>query len=82
MKTIKLRGTPKQINKMLNNYRQRRFNDDVENEYKNLKSKDGTCPVKIMEEKEFAYDAALDLKAEQMIENEIDEMVLEEHGKH
>ena len=41
----------------------------------------GKCSVEIMEEAEMAYDAELDLKAEQVIENAIDEMVLEERSK-
>lgn len=66
---------------MLNNYRQRKFSDNAKKEHMNSENKDGKCSVKIMEEAEIAYDAELDLKAEQMIENEIDEMVLNRRTK-
>lgn len=81
MKTIKIGGNPRQINSMLNNCRQQRFDDALKKESVNTKNKDGKCSVEIMEEYERAYDAELDLKAEQMIENQIDEMVLEVHSK-
>ena len=69
MRTIKIGGSPGQINRMLNNYRQRRLNDNTKKEYINLENKDGKCSVEIMEEYEIAYDTELDFKAELMLEN-------------
>ena len=81
MKTIKIGGTPRRINKILDDIRQKRFNGNVKKEHMRFENKDGKCSVEIMEEAEMAYDAELDLKAEQVIENAIDEMVLEERSK-
>ena len=49
-KTIKIGGSPRQINNMLDAIRQKKFNDDIQKHYLKIQSQKGECEVTVLEQ--------------------------------